>query len=264
MSSPWTTPVGVGGTPSGTAGDAGTATTTTTAAKMAEYWSDDYTPLQSAGRAVLQSLREEEQADDADLYRRLSTSGDGSHLYFPPDEFRGDASSSSSMGNDSSRGAGRTAAGGAAATANGAGRTAPPRTFAVPVTATVRHRETVPLPQALAHKLRNVRNHSFMGLLAPASLAWMSVDDTAYLWPFERPNSFWSFQVPSKQSVITVGLSRPKKGTLVTFECACVLCNAFLFLYYFPFADAVFVKFLYLLRSRSPSQEFSQNRSSGA
>ena len=53
---------------------------------MEDYWQDDFTPLEAAGKAVLAALREDEAAPDADLYRRIVSSGSGSHLYyFPPD-----------------------------------------------------------------------------------------------------------------------------------------------------------------------------------
>ena len=46
------------------------------------FWKDDFVPLQAAGKAILQALREDEAAPDADLYRRIISSGSGSHLYF--------------------------------------------------------------------------------------------------------------------------------------------------------------------------------------
>ena len=54
-------------------------------AAMEAYWSDDFTPLQAAGKAMLKALRSDETAPDADLYRRIVSSGSGSHLYFPSD-----------------------------------------------------------------------------------------------------------------------------------------------------------------------------------
>lgn len=52
---------------------------------MQAYWQDDFAPLEAAGKAVLAALREDEAAPDADLYRRIVSSGSGSHLYFPSD-----------------------------------------------------------------------------------------------------------------------------------------------------------------------------------
>lgn len=49
------------------------------------YWNDDFTPLEAAGKAVLAALRSDEAAPDADLYRRIVSSGSGSHLYYPTD-----------------------------------------------------------------------------------------------------------------------------------------------------------------------------------
>lgn len=50
------------------------------------YWRDDFAPLEAAGKALLAALREDEAAPDADLYRRIVSSGPGSHLYFPLDD----------------------------------------------------------------------------------------------------------------------------------------------------------------------------------
>lgn len=136
---------------------------------LAAFWNDDFAPLQAAGQAVLKALREDEAAPDADLYRRISASGAGSHLYFA---------------------GGETAA----------------------TSTTVKHLKSVPLPSLIAQELQTTKRHSFMGLLAEASLAWMSVDDKLFLWSFREPDSFCSFQVPSGQSVVTVGLVPPKKG----------------------------------------------------
>lgn len=55
-------------------------------AAMDAYWSDDFMPLEAAGNAVLAALRKDEAAPDADLYRRIVSSGSGSHLYFPTEQ----------------------------------------------------------------------------------------------------------------------------------------------------------------------------------
>lgn len=54
----------------------------TTKKALAAFWDDDFTPLQAAGNAILQALREDEADPDADLYRRIISSGSGSHLYY--------------------------------------------------------------------------------------------------------------------------------------------------------------------------------------
>lgn len=53
---------------------------------MEAYWQDDFKPLEAAGKAVLAALRADETAPDADLYRRMISSGPGSHLYFDSKE----------------------------------------------------------------------------------------------------------------------------------------------------------------------------------
>lgn len=48
-------------------------------ASMEAYWKDDFLPLQTAGKAILRELREDEAGGD--LHRRILSGG--SHLYFP-------------------------------------------------------------------------------------------------------------------------------------------------------------------------------------
>jgi Nup133 N terminal like len=140
-------------------------------------------PLEAAGRAVLAALREDEAAPDADLYRRLSHSGRGSHLYF------------SSQSSSSSTATTRTTTG------------------LAPVLR-MQHLRSVPLPPLLSQQLSTSTSHSFMGLLGEAGLAWMTVDDKLFLWSIQHQTvgSFCSFQVPSGQFIVSVGLVRPKRG----------------------------------------------------
>jgi Nup133 N terminal like len=126
---------------------------------MEAYWKDDFRPLQAAGKAVLAALRADEEAPDADLYRRIiststivSTSSStsstsspsaapplfetnitkGSHLYYLADNYAG---SSSNIGNNTSNaGAAPTTA--AAAAAAAPSFTFPPSPFATTAAAT--------------------------------------------------------------------------------------------------------------------------------
>jgi nuclear pore complex protein Nup155 len=164
---------------------------------LEDYWNDDFTPLQAAGQAVLHALREDEAAPDADLYRKITHSGSGSHLYF------------SSQSNGGSGGSNGGASSGAS-------------TGPTPPVVSMKHIRSVPLPKFLEEKFRTTHSHSLMGLLSQAKLAWMSVDHTVYLWSFHATetangygygSTFCSFAVPSGQPVVAVGLVRPKKGT---------------------------------------------------
>jgi nuclear pore complex protein Nup155 len=168
---------------------------------LEDYWNDDFTPLQAAGQAVLHALREDEAAPDADLYRRITHSGSGSHLYF------------AAQSNGGGGGGGGGSSGGASSGASRASTSSGP----TPPVVTMKHIRSVPLPKFLEEKLRTTKSHSLMGLLSPAKLAWMSVDHTVYLWSFHATetangSTFCSFAVPSGQSVVAVGLVRPKKG----------------------------------------------------
>jgi nuclear pore complex protein Nup155 len=175
------------------------------ASALDEYWKDDFAPLQAAGHAVLKALREDEDAPDADLYRRISNSGSGSHLYFPATAATASSTTSSTT---------ITASTEAATSTNKNGTSAPPPT----PTVTMSHLRSIPLPPYLAQELKTTKSHSLMGLLSEARLAWMSVDSKVFLWSFhstataDQGSSFCCFQVPSGQCVIACGLMRPKKG----------------------------------------------------
>lgn len=204
-------------TPGRSGGNTTTTTLTTTTTNVASsslpatwlYWNDDFTPLEAAGQAILQALREDEAAPDADLYRRISASGDGSHLYFMATA----ATATASLDSVSSLADHR-----------------PSSTAATSFT--VEHCRTIPLPSPLSEQWSHVREGITMGLFAPrAPLAWMIVDSTVFLWPFASlSSSFQSssssslslpssaaanccrFQVPSGQPIVSVGLVRPKPG----------------------------------------------------
>ena len=184
-----------------------------------KYWKDDFTPLQTAGASILQVLRQDEAAADADLYRRITSSAaattgtetngannsnqNKSHLYFE----------------DSS-----------------------------PVALSqLCHQRSIPIPPFLTPKLAKCKVSTYMGLFPQAELAWMTVDDTLYLWSFKNPSGaatagaglhmrqgynpsmsfgpsqnsyhanatsedFLWFTVPSHRPIVSVGLVPPKQG----------------------------------------------------
>jgi hypothetical protein len=96
---------------------------------MEDYWKDDFVPLQAANKAVLAALRADEEAPDADLYRRIISTSTivttpvmssssttsattsvplfeasitkGSHLYYLADHYTAGSSSSSSSSSSS-------------------------------------------------------------------------------------------------------------------------------------------------------------------
>ena len=173
-----------------------------TPVELSDYWNDDFTPLQAAAEQINAALREDEQ--NADLYRRISSgNGTSSHLYFP-----------------CAAGAG---AGGAAADSHSSNN--------VPPLQKLQHSKSVPLPPLIQEKLNGVKMQSLMGLMAPADLAWIAVDEQLYLWSyaartgFRSPSSggggaaganasqFCSFTVPTGECIVSVGLVRPKQGT---------------------------------------------------
>ena len=100
-------------------------------------------------------------------------------------------------------------------------------TSSVSVNSTVSHSHSIPLSPFLARELSTTKLSSLMGLLSPANLAWMSVDEKLYLWSYgiadnrdqnhRSTNSsaiedFVSFSVPNGQCIVSVGIVKPKKG----------------------------------------------------
>ena len=164
-----------------------------TTQQLSDYWKDDFTPLQAAAARINAALREDEQ--NADLYRRISSgSGPSSHLYFPD----------SNNNNNNS---------------------------IVPPLLKLQHSKSVPLPPLIQEKLNGVKMQSLMGLMAPADLAWITVDDQLYLWSYDartgfcspsrsatttstavNPKQFCSISVPTGECIVSVGLVRPKRG----------------------------------------------------
>jgi Nup133 N terminal like len=221
---------------------------------LQQFWRDDYAPLQLAGEQVLRCLREDETSPDADLYRRIATSSSvavsatstaATTATSDVGSFSGYrlASSASSASSSADNNGGTDAAGTALASAT-----------TTLVSPRLVHVKSIPLPPALRDALQAAKNHTFLGLLAPAQLGWLSVDDTLALWKLPSPSSPLSsgsmflppssssqqhpppnggdhgaapicqFRVPSGQPVVTVGLVRPKPGAshkLTLIDCVC-------------------------------------------
>lgn len=74
------------------------------------------------------------------------------------------------------------------------------------------HERSVPLPAAVASQAKSVSKSLLMGLLPEASLAWMSVDHKLFLWNFDDQEDFVDLEMASRQSVVSVGIAKPKKG----------------------------------------------------
>ncbi|CAB9503985.1 pore complex protein NUP155 [Seminavis robusta] len=183
---------------------------------LSDYWKDDFQPLQDAGKDVLAALREDENADDADLFGRIRATDTGGHQYFA-------SADNAQTSTPPIATVGLLAPGIPVATTNAIvpglttsplGSTPSPRQ---PPTVTLHHERSEPLPALMAQQLQNVRTASLMGLLPEAELAWMTVDDKLFVWPCADSASgdgpaFCSFTVPNGQCVLSVGIVRPKRG----------------------------------------------------
>ena len=85
------------------------------------------------------------------------------------------------------------------------------------------HERSIPLPPAVASQAKSVSKSLLMGLLPDASLAWMSIDHKLYLWNFEEEEDFIDLEMSSMQSIVSVGIAKPKKGTTSRQLCF-ILC----------------------------------------
>lgn len=194
------------------------------AQQLSDFWKqDDFAPLQAAGQTIMNCLREDESSPDADLYRRIASNNPGSHYYYSDktrsnnmEEVEGgnqswknkeNSPSPSSRFNPSTRASRDNIASPFGSTSTGPTPSAPPLL-------TLKHQRSIPLPPVLIEKQKQVEITTFMGLLAPAGLAWMSVDSTLYLWSIRQSISatFSWCKVPSGECIVSVGLVRPKKG----------------------------------------------------
>lgn len=163
--------------------------------ELSEFWSDDFAPLQSAGKAVLKVLRKDEASPHGDLYRRILSTPSA-----PPSASTASSSYADAIPNHHYFADGKFA-----------------------------HSQSIPLPQFLQDQLSKAKMATLMGLFPQAQMAWMTIDHTIYLWSYNSgasageaaasENEFLYFQVPSRQPIVSAGLARPKPGTL---KLACV------------------------------------------
>jgi hypothetical protein len=177
-----------------------------------EYWQDDFRPLRDAGKGILAMLRRDEMSTHGDLYRRIisgtssasnNNSGEAEtnpahHYFYPNVSSNGSAASDKSFVADGKE-------------------------------STIRHMGTIPLPPELEEKRKNVKMSTMMGLFPQGHLAWLTIDDTVYLWSYHSSldgssdggaeesamsSQMIEFQMPSKQIIISVGLANPKPGKI--------------------------------------------------
>ena len=181
--------------------------------KTDPFVSNDFFPLCQAHNTVIAALRAEEASNDADLYRRIAsdsaggTDEDRGHLYRSLEkEITSGASS-------------RVQKEGVTAVVDGG------TSVTCDVYPTVEHTQSIPLPNYITKVLKETKLSSLMGILPEANMVWVSVDDSLYLWEYERESvggvgrtsssnadDFVCFKVPSGQCVVSVGLVKPKIG----------------------------------------------------
>lgn len=197
------------------------------------YWNDDFRPLQDAGKIILTKLRNDEQ--QGDLYRRILAKTPAVTTTTSPSV----SSGTTTGGTNGGVGGIRTAAD-ASGTVGFADSTAPaeqsmndPAHHYFP-NGPVDHAKSIPLPPYLQGLLATkLKISTTMGLFPQAEMAWMTIDDTVYLWTYnisfvsgsagtssrDPSNHFLEFQVPSRQPIISVGLAPPKPGKYSMCRC---------------------------------------------
>jgi hypothetical protein len=207
-----------------------------------EYWQDDFRPIRDAGKGILSILRQDENSSHGDLYRRIIAKNSISNLggggisnttnnnanvrggdhgsitttdaESNPDHryFIDDNGMKNQINND----------GNITGDSQGEGGVPVP----TPSSTTVQHMGTIPLPSQLQEKRKHVKISTMMGLFPRGELAWLTIDDTVYLWSYNSSldgtidgagnagvsTQMMEYQVPSKQPIVSVGLAPPKPG----------------------------------------------------
>lgn len=152
-----------------------------TSVNHSEYWKDAFVPLQHAGKAILQVMRKDETSPHGDLYRRI-------------------LSTPSTV-----------------PTTSGEMESIPNHHYFFDGGGRCSHKQSIPLPAYLQDQLAQAKVSNVMGLFEQAQMAWMTIDDTIYVWSYNyasmsEQTEFLHFRVPSHQPIISAGLARPKPG----------------------------------------------------
>ena len=214
--------------------------------QQSQYWRDDFRPLRDAGKNVLQMLRRDETSVHGDLYRRIMSTNPVGRTSISGSSRVSMRTSSSSNVNGTGPGmssASATRAAASDAESNPAHRYFPSddddgnndsndidNDINVDVAGPIKHNQTIPLPPYLQEVRSKAKVAILMGLFPEAELAWMTTDDTVYLWTYHQnsgnangirsggggENQFLEFRVPSRQPIVSVGLAPPKKGASIT------------------------------------------------
>jgi Nup133 N terminal like len=201
-------------------------------ARLADFWMDDFACLRQIGRAVNAALRSDESG--ADLYHSISGRGGiGSSAAAAP-VVAGNSSTPSSSDLYFERGVVGGVGTADSRGTNGYHPPPPPLAGLGSCARVLRHTRSLPLPAVLQGELGRVKVNSRMGLLPGGpNLAYLTVDDRLFLWSYHLPRTsssaaapssssnsdFCSFDVPSKQCIVSVGLVRPKKGEFFAPSC---------------------------------------------
>jgi len=196
------------------------------------YWKDDFRPLRDAGKNVLQMLRRDETSVHGDLYRRIMSTnprgriGIGGRINGTGTTIGGDSSSTLAAANDADSNPAHRYFPSEEAETNGGDIGGETNRTDVEVGGPMKHKQTIPLPPYLQEMRTKAKASLLMGLFPEAELAWMTADDTVYLWTYHQnsgnangirsgggaENQFLEFRVPSHQPIVSVGLAPPKKG----------------------------------------------------
>ncbi|CAJ1953445.1 unnamed protein product [Cylindrotheca closterium] len=155
---------------------------------QSDYWNDDFLPLRNAGKSILKVLRSDETSTHGDLYRRILSTTSTTSNTIPSD--------------------------------------ADPINHHYFSDGKWKHAQSMPLPSFLQEKLAKAKQYSMMGLFPEAELAWLTIDDSIYLWTFTRSadGELLYFQVPSQQPIVSVFRELVEWCLVVTTKEEAMLC----------------------------------------
>lgn len=189
-----------------------------------QYWKDDYRPLRDAGKEVLKMLRRDETSVHGDLYRRIMSTNPSGRIGIGNGAIGGSAIAATNS--PDSNPAHRYFASEDAENNDKSSSSNESKEADIDVAGPIKHNQTIPLPPYLLEVRSKAKVSILMGLFPEAELAWMTTDDTVYLWTYHQnsgnangirsggatENQFLEFKVPSRQPIISVGLAPPKQG----------------------------------------------------
>jgi hypothetical protein len=156
-----------------------------------DYWKDDFRPLSDASKAIQDALEGDEKSTESDLYRRLHAKGYSSpRLWSTTESYSHENAYHNNLDDP------------------------------YPVTLTVEHTSSRPLPDVVMQAKKQVVRGSFMGVLPALGWGYMTVDKTIFVFSLQSdamdgPETLLSFTNPGKEIIMSAQLVKPRPGTII-------------------------------------------------